>query len=79
MPEEQVDERDEDARRYFRTLKENPNVTRLQAELGIKDDKMPSFAEIYDDVDRLLSNAPVSIKRAVDRSMASGNTRFNPL
>jgi hypothetical protein len=73
------EERIENEQQFFESLKEDPEVTRLQTELDIKDKRVPTFEEIYEDVDRLLANAPVSIKKSMDQSVASGNTSFNPL
>jgi hypothetical protein len=77
--EEVAEERNEDEQDYFKSLQEDPRISKLQIELDIKGEKAPSFAEIYDDIDRLLANAPVTIKRSVEQSLASGNTTFNPL
>lgn len=63
---------------FFLDLGTDERVNDLEVELGVHDREPKSFQEIYEEVDRVLINAPVSFQKVVAEGATQQNATFKP-
>lgn len=63
---------------FFLDLGADEQVNDLEVELGIHDKQPKSFQEIYEEVDKVLVNAPISFQKIIAEGATQANDTFKP-
>lgn len=68
----------EESDRFFDSLVGDQKLADLESEVGVFEANAPSYQNIYNDLDEVLANAPLSVKSLVAKHHERGNTTFKP-
>jgi len=63
---------------FFESLKGKGAIDSFEFKLGIQDTDPKTFKEVYEELDRVLINAPLSMKKLISENSEKGNDSFIP-
>ena len=67
-----------DKNRFFHSLTGDQFVEGLEFKLGLNEKTTKTYSEIFEDLDKVLVNAPLSIKKIVSEHADKRNEKFTP-
>ena len=76
--DEVVDPNEEVENEFFDNLKSDPKINYLEKKLDIFSANPTTFNEIFDNLDQLIENAPLSIRKVISNHTETGNDNFKP-